>query len=205
MLFLLSLRVPDTGGQLAGQPEPALDAGLDRRLRDERQAGIVHGAAEGAEHRPVVDRLRRRDRRIRVAHQRVGDGAALQDQRRLDAEERRPPEAQVGPLARLDRADVRRDAVGDGRIDGVLRDVAPDRGSCRCARCRARAAPRCCFILCAVCQVRTITSPGRPIAWLSDDIIEIAPRSCRMSSAAIVSRRMRLSAKARSSAIDASR
>ena len=33
----------------------------------------------------------------------------------------------------------------------------------------------------------------------------IAPRSCRMSSAAIVSRRMRLSAKARSSAIDASR
>ena len=46
-----------------------------------------------------------------------------------------------------------------------------------------------------------MTSPTRPIAWLSDDIIENTPRSCRMSSAAIVSRRMRLSAKARSSAI----
>ena len=36
-----------------------------------------------------------------------------------------------------------------------------------------------------------ITSPTRPIACESDDIIENAPRSCRMSSAAIVSRRMR--------------
>ena len=50
-----------------------------------------------------------------------------------------------------------------------------------------------------------ITSPSRPIAWLSDDIIESAPMSCRMSSAAIVSLRMRLSANARSSAIDGSR
>ena len=37
------------------------------------------------------------------------------------------------------------------------------------------------------------------MAWLSLLIIEIAPRSCRMSSAAMVSRRIRLSAKARSS------
>ena len=44
-----------------------------------------------------------------------------------------------------------------------------------------------------------ITSPMRPIACESLDIIESAPRSCRMSSAAIVSLRMRLSAKARSS------
>ncbi len=50
-----------------------------------------------------------------------------------------------------------------------------------------------------------MTSPMRPMAWLSEDIIESAPRSCRMSSAAIVSLRMRLSAKARSSAIDGSR
>ena len=49
------------------------------------------------------------------------------------------------------------------------------------------------------------TNPTRPIAWLSDDIIESAPRSCRMSSAAIVSLRMRLSAKATSSGIEASR
>ena len=33
-----------------------------------------------------------------------------------------------------------------------------------------------------------ITSPTRPIACESDDIMENAPRSCRMSSAAIVSR-----------------
>ncbi len=50
-----------------------------------------------------------------------------------------------------------------------------------------------------------MTSPTRPIAWLSDDIMLKAPRSCRMSSAAIVSRRMRLSAKATSSGMRGSR
>jgi hypothetical protein len=39
----------------------------------------------------------------------------------------------------------------------------------------------------------------RPMAWLSEPIIEMAPRSCRTSSAAMVDGRMRLSAKARSS------
>jgi hypothetical protein len=52
---------------------------------------------------------------------------------------------------------------------------------------------------CAVCQVRRITSPTRPMAWLSLPMIEIAPMSWRMSSAAIVDGRMRLSANARSS------
>ena len=42
----------------------------------------------------------------------------------------------------------------------------------------------------------------RPIACESEPIIEIAPRSCSTSSAAIVDGRMRLSAKARSSGID---
>ena len=46
-----------------------------------------------------------------------------------------------------------------------------------------------------------ITSPTRPIACESELIIEKAPRSCRMSSAAMVSRRMRDSAKATSSAM----
>ena len=41
----------------------------------------------------------------------------------------------------------------------------------------------------------------RPIACESDDIMLIAPRSCSTSSAAIVSARMRDSAKARSSGI----
>src|SRR5256884_242821 len=46
-----------------------------------------------------------------------------------------------------------------------------------------------------------ITSPIRPIACESEDIMLIAPRSCRTSSAAIVSARIRDSAKARSSGI----
>src|SRR5258706_5606370 len=67
------------------------------------------------------------------------------------------------------------------------------------------AAPRCNFILWAVCQVRMITSPTRPMAWESEDIMLKAPRSCRISSAAMVSLRMRDSAKATSSAIAGSR
>ena len=81
----------------------------------------------------------------------------------------------------------------DRGIDRVLRDVSQRaeiirRGMLRRAR-RATGAsvPNCVFILCAVCQVRVITSPTRPIAWLSLDIIENAPRSCSRSSAAIVS------------------
>ena len=50
-----------------------------------------------------------------------------------------------------------------------------------------------------------ITSPTRPIAWLSLDIMLIAPRSCSTSSAAIVSPRMRLSANATSSGMFLSR
>ena len=43
---------------------------------------------------------------------------------RLDAEERRPPEAKVGELADLHRADMRRHAMRDRRIDRVLGDIA---------------------------------------------------------------------------------
>jgi len=50
-----------------------------------------------------------------------------------------------------------------------------------------------------------MTSPTRPMACESEDIIEKAPRSCRMSSAAMVSLRMRDSANATSSAIAGSR
>lgn len=41
--------------------------------------------------------------------------------------------------------------------------------------------------LSAVCQVRVMTSPTLPMAWESEDIAEMAPMSCMMSSAAIVS------------------
>mmetsp|Transcript_125600 Transcript_125600/g.349746 ORF Transcript_125600/g.349746 Transcript_125600/m.349746 type:complete len:216 (-) Transcript_125600:1998-2645(-) len=59
--------------------------------------------------------------------------------------------------------------------------------------------PRCCRIFAAVCHVRVTTSPTRPMACESEDMMEMAPRSCRMSSAAMVSPRMRDSAKATSS------
>src|SRR5207245_772962 len=63
--------------------------------------------------------------------------------------------------------------------------------------------PRWRFILSAVCQVRMITSPMRPIACGAEDIMLIAPRSCSTSSAAIVSAPMRDSANARSARIRA--
>ena len=158
-----------------------------------------------AEHRPVVHRLRRRDRGVGIAHRRGGDGAAQDHEVGLHAEERRAPQHQVGALADLQRAQLVRHALGDGRIDGVLGDVALD-AEVVVAGARPPSAGRAgAFILCAVCQVRMITSPTRPIAWLSEEIIESAPRSCRMSSAAMVSRRMRLSAKAMSSGMLASR
>mmetsp|Transcript_28812 Transcript_28812/g.48381 ORF Transcript_28812/g.48381 Transcript_28812/m.48381 type:complete len:265 (-) Transcript_28812:1357-2151(-) len=65
--------------------------------------------------------------------------------------------------------------------------------------------PRCRFILSAVCHVRVITSPTRPMACESEEMMLMAPRSCRISSAAIVSARMRLSAKATSSRMFLSR
>mmetsp|Transcript_32725 Transcript_32725/g.76738 ORF Transcript_32725/g.76738 Transcript_32725/m.76738 type:complete len:246 (-) Transcript_32725:414-1151(-) len=59
--------------------------------------------------------------------------------------------------------------------------------------------PLCSFIFEAVCHVRVTTSPMRPMAWESELMMEIAPMSCRISSAAIVSARIRDSAKATSS------
>ena len=61
--------------------------------------------------------------------------------------------------------------------------------------------PNCFFILSAVCHVRQITSPTRPIACESEDIMLKMPRSCRISSAPIVSGRIRESAKDTSSGI----
>ena len=60
---------------------------LSRKHHGRRGAG----AAVGAKHRPVMDRLRRRDRGIGIAHLRSDDGAALDDALGLDAKERRRP------------------------------------------------------------------------------------------------------------------
>ncbi len=118
--------MPETAASRRFRPKRRAMPASSDGLRDEGQAGVVHHLAERCEHRPVVDRLGRRNRCVRVAHQRVRDAAALQDHRRLDAEEGRAPQHEIGPLARLDRADVIRDAVGDRRVDRVLRDVALD-------------------------------------------------------------------------------
>ena len=174
-------------------------------LRDEGQRALRQRAAEGAEHRPVVHRLRRRDRCVGVAHRGHRDGAALDDGEGLDAEEGRLPHHQVGPLADLDAAHLVRDAVRDGRVDRVLGDVALGAEVVVARGSSSGSLPRWAFILCAVCQQRMMTSPTRPMAWLSELNMLIAPRSCRMSSAAMVSLRMRLSAKARSSGMPASR
>ena len=187
----------------AGRAAPA--AALDRDRRQKGHERGLQGAAEGAEHRPVMHRLRRRDRGVGVAHQRRGNRAGLQHQVRLDPEKRRRPQHEIGELADLDRADMLGQPMRQRRVDRVFRDVALDPEIVVDARCPPAARPRWRFILSAVCQVRMTTSPTRPIAWLSDDIMLKAPRSCRMSSAAIVSRRMRLSAKATSSGMRGSR
>ena len=72
----------------------------DRRLRHEGERGRGERPAVGAEHRPVMHRLRRRDRGVRIAHRRRGDGAALDDEIGLHAEEGRRPQHEIGELAR---------------------------------------------------------------------------------------------------------
>ena len=94
------------------------------------------------------------------------------------------------------------DAEGARGVDGVFGDVAPDARIVAEARgCSSGSAPRWSFILDASCQVRQITSWMRPMPWLSEPSIEMAPMSCSTSSAAMVCARMRLSANATSSGI----
>ena len=99
-------------------------AQLERGLADEGQGRLEFRAAVRGELRAIERRLRRGDGGVRIAHVGVGDEAALEDQLRLHAEERGLPQDEVGELARLDRADFVRDAVGDGGIDRVFGDVA---------------------------------------------------------------------------------
>ena len=72
----------------------------------------------------TIARLRRRERRIGIAHVRPVDQTALDDHLGLGAEELRLPEDEVGDLAFFDRSEVVGHAVGDGRVDRDLGDVA---------------------------------------------------------------------------------
>jgi hypothetical protein len=73
-----------------------------------------------------MHRLRRRNRGVGVAHRRGDDESALDDQGRFNPKERRSPQHDIGQLADFQRTDEMADAMSDGRIDGVLGDVALD-------------------------------------------------------------------------------
>src|SRR5699024_11246499 len=77
------------------QTETLRDAVFQRGRWQEGERRIVYGTA----HRPEViahgARLRGRNRTVRIAHQGLGYLAALDNQLRFDAEERRIPEHQV--------------------------------------------------------------------------------------------------------------
>mmetsp|Transcript_16672 Transcript_16672/g.67230 ORF Transcript_16672/g.67230 Transcript_16672/m.67230 type:complete len:869 (-) Transcript_16672:47-2653(-) len=108
------------------EAERRADVAVFGGLGHEGDAARADGLALGGEHGPHRDGLGRRDRRVGVAHLRVGDVAALEDEVGLDAEVRRPPEHEIGEFADLDRADDVRHAVRDGGVDGVLGDVPLD-------------------------------------------------------------------------------
>jgi hypothetical protein len=198
---LVSPRQSSTATDACRQPEPL---GQHRRPAQpaprRRQARRRGGLGLRAEHRPGstgcgvgIDALA-----SPICAQAIKP--PLTHDVRPHPEELRIPQHQIGELAHLDRADLASSrGPSPGRSCTWPRSAWP-------ARCRPAPspgnAPRRAFITCAVCHVRMTTSPTRPMACESEPIIEIAPRSCRTSSAAIVDGRMRLSANARSSGTD---
>lgn len=106
------------------QPKPFVETSGKSRFRKKCDARGGGGIAEGAKHRPIENRLRSGNRGARVAHRIPGNKTALDDHLGFYAEECRLPENEVGKLARFDGSDFAGYAVGDGGIDGVLRDVA---------------------------------------------------------------------------------
>ena len=101
---------------------PASSAACD----DEGDARQRHRSAVGAEHRPEVDRLRRRDRGVRVAHRAAAIMPPLITSEGLTPKKAGFQSTRSASLPGLDRADLVRDALGDRRVDRVLGDVAAD-------------------------------------------------------------------------------
>ena len=100
------------------------NAPIYRRLGDKGEGCGCDRATEATEHGPHVDWLRRGNTGIGIPHLRPRDRAPLDYQLRLNAKERRTPEAEVGQLAFFHRANVIRHTVGNGRINRVLGHVA---------------------------------------------------------------------------------
>src|SRR5580704_9494682 len=93
-------------------------------LADERNRAFYHAAAKRAEHWPVIFRLGVRNGSVWVTHDCSGDHAAFQHHGRLYAEEGWIPDTEIGKLSRFNRADIRRNALGNRGIDRVFRDIA---------------------------------------------------------------------------------
>ena len=112
------------GTQSLAQTKAFLDARIQTGLRHKGERAPGQRPAIGAKHQAVMHRLRCGNAGIGIAHGGHGNEAAFQNQRRFDAEEGGLPHHQVGPFADLNAADLMADAVGDGRVDGVLGHIA---------------------------------------------------------------------------------
>lgn len=153
--------------------------------------------------------------RVRIAHLCPCNHTTLDHLLRSHAVVARLPEHQICELAHRDVADNVRHTMRDGpfpksvysqgvsrETNGLIVYLAMYRLTRKLSfpSCSPFKGPVKLFILLAVRHVRLTTSPTLPIAWASEEIMEIAPMSCSTSSAATVSARMRDSANAMSSA-----
>src|SRR5262245_60831870 len=93
---------------------------LQQGLADEYNRAFRQGAAERAEHWPIIFRLGSGNRSVRVSHDSSRDRPALERHVRLHAEKSWIPDADISELSDFDRADISRNALRYGRIDRVL-------------------------------------------------------------------------------------
>jgi len=101
-----------------------LDVGIHRRFAHEGDAAWGEGFAKGTEHRPAMDRARRWNRGVGITHLSPHNRASLHHQLRANTEETRLPQHQIGKLPGFDRPHLGTDAMGQGRVDRHLGDVA---------------------------------------------------------------------------------
>src|SRR5580700_1670086 len=95
------------------------------RSTHERHGAFSHRASICAEHGPAEFGLRGGNGTVGISHNRRRDSTAFQDHVGLYAEERRIPDAEIRDLSDFNRSDISRNALRDGGVDGVLRDIAP--------------------------------------------------------------------------------
>ena len=94
---------------------PAAPHAGSRLCETNVSAGRLRRSAKRSEHWTVKDRLRRRNRRVRVAHHAPGNEPSLDHHLRLDAKECGLPHHQVRQLAALNRSHLARNPMRDCR------------------------------------------------------------------------------------------